>query len=43
MASTSGPSKADIEAVFHRLRAQATNKVNETFVALSKQISGSEE
>lgn len=28
MASTSGPSKADIESVFHRLRAQATNKVN---------------
>lgn len=27
MASTSGPSNSDIEAVFHRLRAQATNKV----------------
>lgn len=27
MASTSGPSKIDIEAVFHRLRAQSTNKV----------------
>lgn len=26
MASTSGPSKADIEAVFHRLRAHTTNK-----------------
>lgn len=27
MASASGPSKGDIEAVFNRLRAQATNKV----------------
>ncbi|XP_031620113.1 ADP-ribosylation factor GTPase-activating protein 3 [Contarinia nasturtii] len=27
MASTSGPSKSDIEAVFHRLRAQPTNKI----------------
>lgn len=35
MASASGPSKTDIEAVFHRLRAQATNKVFNFIIANS--------
>lgn len=29
MASSSGPAKTDIEAVFHRLRAQSINKVHQ--------------